>query len=181
MMGPGELSELTGIKPRTITRLAQESKIPAVKVGRQWRFIRDEVENWLRSRASNTPRRILIVDDDEELVELMRLVITNLGHEVVTACGGTGALEILERDSRFSLLVLDLQMPGISGPDVIEWMHARGLSIQTLIITAHPESDLMARALSHGHFTVLKKPFDPENLRRVVDGLINGVSMEIAV
>ena len=81
------------------------------------------------------------------------------------------------KDHEYSLLILDMQMPKISGPDVLEWMDDHQVDIQTMIITAYPESDLMDRAMKFGHFTVLKKPFDPEALRRAVEGMLGGVEM----
>ncbi|MBW2262281.1 MAG: response regulator [Deltaproteobacteria bacterium] len=175
MIGPKELSELTSIKVRTLTRLAQEGKIPAVKVGRQWRFIRAEIEKWLKTSAANTRHRILVVDDDEELVVLVSLLLSAMGVEVVAAPGGKEAIEILEKDSIFSLLILDLQMPEVSGPDVLEWMAGHEVDVQTMIITAFPESDLMNKAMRYGHFTVLKKPFDPQAMKKAVEGLLQGV------
>jgi excisionase family DNA binding protein len=180
MIGPKELSQLTSIPVRTITRLAQEGKIPAVKVGRQWRFIRADVEKWLKTSASNTKHRVLVVDDDEELVVLISLILSAMGLEVVAAAGGEKALNILEKDEHFSLLILDLQMPEVSGPEVLEWMVDRKIDIQTMIITAYPDSDLMDQAMRYGHFAVLKKPFGPDVLRKAVEELLHGV-IQLAV
>lgn len=69
-----------------------------------------------------------------------------------------------------------MQMPEVSGPDVLEWMSKMKIQIQTLIITAYPESDLMDKAMNYGHFTVLKKPFGPDELRRAVEGMLEGVT-----
>jgi excisionase family DNA binding protein len=181
MLSPKELSKLTAIPVRTITRLAQEGKIPAVKVGRQWRFIREDVERWFRTAASNVRHRVLVVDDDTELLELVKLIISKMGHEVVTATGGREALDALSADTRFSLLVLDLQMPEISGVDILKWMGERTLDIATVIFTAYPDSDLMDQALRYSHVTVLKKPCDPEEIRRAVSSVLHGVSQTAAV
>jgi excisionase family DNA binding protein len=176
MLSPKELSKLTAIPVRTITRLAQEGKIPAVKVGRQWRFIKEDVERWFRTTASNVRHRVLVVDDDEELVTLVKLIITKMGHEVVTATGGPAALDILERDGRFSLVILDLQMPDVSGVDILKWMYEQGVDVSTIIFTAYPESDLMDQALRYSYITVLRKPCDPDEIRRAVSSVLHGVS-----
>ena len=175
MIGPKELSKLTAIPVRTLTRLAQEGKIPAVKVGRQWRFIRSDVEKWLK-KSSNVKHRILAVDDDEELLTLITILLSAMGHDVVAAPGGKEAQRILTKDKKFSLLILDLQMPDVSGPDVLDWMTSMKIEIQTLIITAYPESDLMERALKYGHITMIKKPFGPDGLRGAVEGVLVGVA-----
>ena len=181
MLSPKDLSKLTAIPVRTITRLAQEGKIPAVKVGRQWRFIRDDVERWFRTTASNVRHRVLVVDDDAELLELVRLIISKMGHEVVAAAGGREGLEVLEADRKFSLLVLDLQMPEISGVDILEKMSEQAIDIATVIFTAYPDSDLMDQALRYSHITVLKKPCDPEEIRRAISSVLHGVALPAAV
>jgi excisionase family DNA binding protein len=180
MLSPKDLSKLTAIPVRTITRLAQEGKIPAVKVGRQWRFIREDVERWFRTAASNVRHRVLVVDDDKELLELVRIIITKMGHEAVTATGGQEALDILGSDRKFSLLVLDLQMPEVSGIDILKWMSGRQLDIATVIFTAFPDSDLMDQALRYSYITVLKKPCDPEEIRRAVNSVLHGVAQPAA-
>ena len=180
MIGPRELSELTNIPVRTLTRLAFEGKIPAVKVGRQWRFIRDDVERWIRTTASNTRHRILVVDDDADLVELVRLVISKMGHEVVTATAGKKALDILKKDKKFSLLVLDLQMPEVSGVDIMRMMAKNDIDIATVIFTAYPDSDLMDKALGYSHITVLKKPCDPDQIRGAIGAVLDGVGLGTA-
>lgn len=177
MLSPKELSKLTAIPVRTITRLAQEGKIPAVKVGRQWRFIRDDVERWFRTTASNVRHRVLVVDDDEELLELVRIIITKMGHEVVTAAGGREGLDVLEADRRFSLLVLDLQMPEVSGVDILKRMSEKSIDVATVIFTGFPDSDLMDQALRYSHITVLKKPCDPEEIRRAISSVLHGVTL----
>lgn len=174
MLSPKELAELTGIKLRTIVRLAHDKKLPAVKIGRQWRFVREDVERWLRTKGSNVRSRVLVVDDDEELLELMEVILETRGYEVVTARGGKEAVRVLENDTDFSLLVLDLQMPEVSGPDVLERVYEHEMEIPTLVITAYPESDLMDSALSYGPLTVLKKPFHPVDLGMTVDGILRG-------
>ncbi len=160
---------------RTLRRLAFEGKIPAVKIGRHWRFIRKDVERWLK-KSSNIKHRILAVDDDEELLTLVSMLLSAMGHDVVAAPGGKEAQRVLAKDKKFSLLILDLQMPNVDGPGVLAWMASMRIEIPTLIITAYPESDLMERALKYGHFTVLKKPFDPEGLRCAVEGVLGGVA-----
>jgi len=175
MLGPRELSLLTGIPVRTITRLSAQGLIPAVKVGRQWRFIRTDVERWLRTTASNTKHRALVVDDNKDLLDLMRLVLGRMGAEVVAAAGGKEALEILEKDRRFSILVLDLNMPVVSGVQVLGWMAGAGVDIATIVFTGFPDGDLMAEAMRYKHFTLLKKPATADRIQQVVGAVLRGV------
>ncbi len=177
LMDPTELSRLLNIPVSTITRLALEGKIPASKVGRQWRFIKQDIERWLRTTASNRTYRVLVVDDDPEVIRSIQRIISHAGHEVVTALGGQKAQDVLTLDSRFSLLILDLKMPEVNGPDVVEWMRRQQIKIMTIVLTAFADSSMMERMLELGHFTVLRKPFDPGELLHVVERLLVGAEL----
>jgi excisionase family DNA binding protein len=181
MIGPQELSALTGIKVRTLTRLAATGIIPAVKVGRQWRFIRDDIEQWIRSAASNTSHRILVVDDNKDILGLLEAIIKGMRHVAFTATGGQEAIDILEKDRGLSMIVLDLQMPEVSGVDVMRWMSKNHVAIATMIFTGYPDSDLMEQALQFSHITVLKKPCKAEKIRGAIASILNGVNLPAAV
>jgi DNA-binding NtrC family response regulator len=77
--------------------------------------------------------------------------------------------------------VLDLQMPEVSGVDILKWMSQRSIDIATVIFTAYPEGDLMDQALRYSHITVLKKPCDPEEIRRAVNSVLHGVAQHASV
>lgn len=179
MLTPKELAKLTGIQLRTITRLASVGEIPAVKVGRQWRFIRSDVEEWIRSQASNQRRRILVVEDDPEFLRMLGHLVRKLGHEVVTAENGVKAVEALRENGDFDLMILDLLLPLVDGPGVMEWMSKKGLDIDVLIITAHANSDLMAQALGYRHLRVLRKPVAPKLIQKAIRTCLEGVDVKV--
>jgi len=109
--------------------------------------------------------RILVVDDEPDIVALVAYHLAKAGYRVSTASSGTEALESTRRD-RPALVVLDLMLPGMSGYDVLEQLRAsdatRGVAV--LMLTARREEPDRIRGLSLGADDYLTKPFSPQEL-----------------
>jgi DNA-binding NtrC family response regulator len=101
--------------------------------------------------------RILFADDERHLRELMQSELPRMGHEVTVCPDGKAALDMLAKGT-FDAAILDLQMPGFGGIQVLE--QARELSPQTefMILTGHATLDTAVQALRHGAFDYLTKP-----------------------
>ena len=109
----------------------------------------------------------LVVDDDESVRHLFsRSLEDNLWRDV-SAASGQEALESLKRH-RFDLIFLDLAMPAMTGPQVFREIRDLDDSTNVVIITAYPESTLMAEALDVGPFTLMKKPFSQDEIRSLL-------------
>lgn len=112
--------------------------------------------------------KILVTDDDPTARTVAKRVIENLGHEVVTAADGSEALAHLGQDSEIRVIVIDYQMPGKGGREVIEELVAAGRFLPTIIvsgvITVHEIADL----LDAGADFFLPKPYDHGDLARYV-------------
>jgi excisionase family DNA binding protein len=176
LLTPSELSEITGIHVGTIQRLSLTGKIPAIRIGGQWRYNPELIEQWMLTTASNARHSILAVDDDPDVLEFLgRTLSHKLGHDVVKARSGERAIQLLEEEDRFSLLLLDLSMEPISGVDVLKWLHEREKEMAVLVITGYPDSDLMSKALEYDVLSVIKKPVDAKTLIRAVRLLLHGL------
>lgn len=106
---------------------------------------------------------ISIVDDDEQVrVALGRLMKAH-GYLAETFGSGAGLLNS-EHLARTDCLIADVQMPGMSGPELYGRLIAAGLPIPTILITGHPDDDVRSRALQAGVFRYLTKPVDGEDL-----------------
>jgi two-component system, OmpR family, phosphate regulon response regulator PhoB len=109
--------------------------------------------------------RILVVDDEPDIVALVAYHLAKAGYRVSTASSGTEALESIRRD-RPALVVLDLMLPGMSGYEVLEQLRAsdatRGVAV--LMLTARREEPDRIRGLSLGADDYLTKPFSPQEL-----------------
>jgi PAS domain S-box-containing protein len=100
------------------------------------------------------PSRILVVDDNSAVRTITAVMIRTLGHDVIEAAGGEDALDLLEKDQQFDLLIVDLAMPNMHGDEFAA--RARGLvpGVPTLFVTGYAEP---GRMRTEGD--VLKKPF----------------------
>jgi CheY-like chemotaxis protein len=118
--------------------------------------------------------RVLVVDDEPDVLLLCRLNLQQRGHELLEASEGGRALE-LARERHPDAIVLDLMMPGINGYDVLEALQADDTTsdIPVLVLTA--KSLRADRERSHvlGASAFLTKPFMPSELCEMVDSLLS--------
>lgn len=115
--------------------------------------------------APPTADRILVVDDEPEIVALVAYHLAKAGYRVTTASSGQDALDMARRE-RPALIVLDLMLPGISGFDVLEHVRADDATrdVAVLLLTARREEPDRIRGLSLGADDYLTKPFSPAEL-----------------
>ena len=106
--------------------------------------------------------RVLIVDDEQQVLRLLRTALTARGYDVTAAASGEEALEILSRRLP-DVIVLDLVMPGLSGLDVCRAVRERS-SVPILVLSARGEEQDKVRALDLGADDYLTKPFGMEEL-----------------
>jgi DNA-binding response OmpR family regulator len=108
--------------------------------------------------------RILVVDDDELLVELVTFTLESHGHEVLTAEDGTEALELATSEQP-DVVVLDGMMPGADGLDVLRQLRQNaGLSLPVIMLSARKQERDVVGGLAEGANDYLVKPFMPEEL-----------------
>jgi DNA-binding response OmpR family regulator len=109
--------------------------------------------------------KILVADDDEAMRDLVEAVLKGAGHDIVTAPDGLEAWTVFEREAP-ELLVLDWQMPGLSGVDLCEKVRRSPLGQHTFILmaTARGATDDLRRVLAAGANDYLMKPLSPEAL-----------------
>jgi DNA-binding response OmpR family regulator len=123
--------------------------------------------------ATIAKKRVLLVDDDPELLESVRLALMMRGYEVLTACDGAEALARVERD-RPDLMVLDLVMPRRSGLTVLDRMRCTAMrSTPIIMMTATDEERHRDAAKLRGVSVFLSKPFAIEQLLTEVDTILN--------
>lgn len=112
-------------------------------------------------------QNILIVDDDQALRESLELLLSAEGYSVRTAPNGQVALELLEV-SPVDAILCDLRMPGLDGFDLIPQIARQWPGIPIILMSAHGTEDLAIEAIQRGAYDYLAKPFEPDELLRVV-------------
>jgi two-component system, OmpR family, phosphate regulon response regulator PhoB len=121
--------------------------------------------------------RVLVVDDEPDIVALVAYHLAKAGYRVSTAATGTEALRAA-REERPALLILDLMLPGMSGFDVLEKLRAHDATkdIAVLMLTARKEEPDRIRGLTLGADDYLTKPFSPAELVLRVGAILRRVS-----
>jgi DNA-binding response OmpR family regulator len=114
--------------------------------------------------------KILIADDDLDLLGLVAYALTQAGYLVVKAGDGTGALSMFEAEAP-DLVILDINMPGASGFEVCTAIRARG-NVPVMMLTARGEEQDLVKALELGADDYLTKPFSPKTLLARVKALL---------
>ena len=107
--------------------------------------------------------KILLVEDDIMLNEMITEYITSTGHAIKSVKTGMESLEILEKE-KFDLLILDINLPDIDGFTILEKMHEQKRMIPTIYISALIDIEDISRAFDLGCFDYLKKPFHLKEL-----------------
>jgi len=109
------------------------------------------------------PSRLLVVDDDLGILNLLNTILTNEGYEVVTADCGRDGLAALERE-RPDLILLDVQMPGMSGFEVLAAIRQNHPNLPVIMITGFGSEDVATQALRLGADDYLTKPLKVRNV-----------------
>jgi len=108
--------------------------------------------------------RILIVDDEEVLRDVLETVLRREGFDVLLASSGEEALSVLDGADEIDLVILDIMLPGISGIDTLRSIRVSTPALPVIIITAFSSIDGAIEAMKHGAFHYIPKPFKNEEV-----------------
>jgi excisionase family DNA binding protein len=169
-----EVLEYLQVNLRTVYRLIKAGKIPAVRVGRQWRFRKRDIDAWLDSQRSRNDspaspiasqaqqrpgrHRVLVVDDEASIRELLSKTLALAEYDVDTAADATSALDRM-RSAGYDLLIADLKMPGMDGLTLIRQAKRIKSDLPVIIITGFSTESSAIEAVNLGVAGYLTKPF----------------------
>jgi DNA-binding response OmpR family regulator len=125
-------------------------------------------------------KRILLVDDDQQILDSLQFALGKRGYDVLVAHDGSEGLMRAERDAP-DLIVLDMMMPKRSGIAVLDRLRQhRGRRPRIIMVTANEERRHREFAESRGIDAYIKKPFDVPNFLEIVDALLQAPDPESA-
>jgi excisionase family DNA binding protein len=167
-----EVLDYLQVNSRTVYRLIKSGRIPAVRVGRQWRFRKREIEAWVetqRTRSGQGGRsryslpsgqrpRVLVVDDEEPVRELLLRTLALADYEVDVVPDGRLAVDRM-RIIDYDLLITDLRMPGVDGLKVIREARRLKGDVRIIIVTGYSSEASAIEAINLGVQGYLTKPF----------------------
>jgi DNA-binding response OmpR family regulator len=111
--------------------------------------------------------RVLLVDDEPDILDMLELAFQEAGHETCTATNGQLGIEQLEAGP-VDVVVLDMMMPVVDGWAVLETKQIRGDLTPVVVVSARSEPDIARRALELGAVEYVLKPFDLDRLLTLV-------------
>ena len=130
------------------------------------------------TRADGSPIRVLVVDDEASLTDLLQMALRYEGWEIKTAADGSSAIATA-RDFRPDAVVLDIMLPDIDGLQVLQRMRADGNDVPVLFLTAKDSLDDRIAGLTAGGDDYVTKPFSLEEVVARLRGLIRRSTLTV--
>lgn len=167
LMLASEAAKYLRINYTTLCRLARQGKVPAVKVGGEWRFKKEVLDNLFKGLSPPKENRVLVVDDDARVRDILVDIAGAEGATIVAVGTGEKALAEIRRQA-FDLVLLDLVLPDMSGINVLKEIKRHSPQTSVAIITGYGDDPIAAEALSLGPMILLRKPFAVQDVRQVL-------------
>ena len=128
--------------------------------------------------APTGAKRLLVVDDEENIRTPLSAFLRSRGYDVHTADSGTRALALLS-EQKFSLMLCDIRMPGLSGVEVVPHAIRADSDLAIVMLTAVNDAPTATEALSHGALDYLMKPIELTDLEAAVERALHKRSLAI--
>jgi two-component system response regulator PilR (NtrC family) len=117
--------------------------------------------------------KLLVIDDDRSLREVMELMLRGAGHQVAVAEDGLSGLKAATApEADFDFIISDIKMPGLSGLEVLKRLRAAGLTTPLVLVSAYAQPDTAVEAMREGAYDFIPKPFKPNDMLMVVDSAL---------
>ena len=183
-----EVMEYLQVNLGTVYRLIEAGRIPAVRIGRQWRFHKKDIDVWLHENRSSVrsvpPRpastrrsRVLVVDDEQIVRDLLQVTLSSADYDVDAAPDGARAIQMLHA-APYDLLITDVRMPGTDGLAVVREARRLSATLSVVIITGASSEAIAIEAINLGVKGYLTKPFGVEKVLAVASRAL-GVAVPV--
>jgi len=166
-----EAAEYLRLNYMTVYKLAQKGKIPATKVGGNWRFKKDILDDWIAKKASPVEGVVLVVDDDPRVREVLEDTVAAQGYKVVAVGSGEEALKEVDR-RHVALIFFDLMLPGKSGVETMAEIKAKDKRAVVVIVTGYGDDPIAMEAMALGPLMLIRKPFKIEDIIEILNVVI---------
>ena len=115
--------------------------------------------------------RVLVVDNEQRMCQVLKAALEGDGHHVAMAFDGREALDAFAREP-FDVVICDLKMPGMDGLQVLKELKAHSQQVEVILMTAYATAQTAVEAMKQGAYDYLIKPFDTDELRLKVGRII---------
>jgi excisionase family DNA binding protein len=158
-----ETADYLRIPVPTVYYLVQRGQIPGIQIGGRWRIKKSALDRDILRQEILVQPTVLVVDDDLGIQQLFKTFLKGIGFGRVVVGTAKDAISSL-RKQKFDLMFLDLQLPDEPGDQVYKAAKKIDPSLNVIVITGYPDSEVLDRILQISPVTVLKKPLKIEQL-----------------
>ncbi len=121
----------------------------------------------MKMKTAPKKKRILVVDDEEQICRVIQKILSQEGYDVLTALGGEEALKHL-KETFVDLILVDLKMPTMDGLELLRQGSRIQKKLKSILLTAYGTVSSAREAMMLGVYDFLTKPFDNQLLKKVV-------------
>ncbi len=130
----------------------------------------------IMDNCSSTHGRILIIEDDMDIREILKAQLEQGGYQVIEAKDGQEGIDLMKKGSNLlqvGLIITDIRMPKVNGVEAIDYIKANAPSIPIMVITGYPDTELAVQLLQRGVKDYLVKPVEKDNLLSKVSAILS--------
>jgi len=119
--------------------------------------------------------KIIVVDDEQDVRDVIRLQLETKGFNILEATNGQEAIDLLRSGDNMvnvGLILCDIRMPKVNGVECIDFLRREAPGVPVVVVTGYPDSELAANLLKKGVKYYLVKPVEKEKLLAIVDQIV---------
>ena len=162
-----ELSQYLRLDRMTIYKMLKDGGIPASRIGRQWRFFRSDIDEWIRSLRIGQQPSVLVVDTDPLTRQMFEEELAANSFDVVLAVTGDEALNLASQ-RQFGLVFLELRKATLG---TFRRLRQMDRTLPIVLVVGYSDATLVDQAMEIGTFTLIKKPASGADIRSVLSTL----------
>ncbi len=147
--------------------LEQDELVDALVSQRDANTFQIDLEEAIRDMG-NSPSDVMLVDDEQEFVNILCERLRERSVDAAVACDGESALHLIQEHEP-EVMILDLNMPGVTGIDVLKRIHASNSKMKVIILTGHGDEKTRETCLNLGAIAYLQKPIDINQLTSIIN------------
>ncbi|MCI0440329.1 MAG: excisionase family DNA-binding protein [Chloroflexi bacterium] len=169
-----ELSEYLRLDRMTIYKMLKEGSIPASRIGHQWRFFREDIDEWIRSLRAGNRTSVLVVDADPAVRGLFDSELPADSFEVIATDSGEESQNLVSQ-RQFDVVFLELKRSTL---ETFKQVRAANSAVPVVILASSSDGRLVDQAMDVGAFTLARKPAKASDVRYLMEmlALRNGQS-----
>jgi len=120
--------------------------------------------------------KILVIDDEQDVRDVIRMQLESANYNVLEAENGEEAIKVLRSENNMvniGVILCDIRMPKVNGLECIQFLRQEAPGIPTVVVTAYPDTEMVAELMTQGLKDYLVKPVKKEKLLAVVANLVS--------